>query len=367
MRKIALLVALVVLAIPTAHGIVQSEDGWHNAEWISCDRRLDAPSFVPHNFMGAWIRSPGTENVTAYRTKFELPDKPVVRALAWWGPGVKLPCAIVANGRDRFFKKEVGRGLRRVDMAFELVAGENTLEIRFSKPEKSPHACFGMRVRFADGAEQIIRSDSAWTAVTEGGPSVPVLVAANYGDESMEMVRVLGSRRLAPAWFRTTVEVGPGLKKATLRHCGLGYGDAYINGDSVSDRVLSPPQTDYEALAMFETDDVTRLLRLGKNAIAIHLASGWFHQSGGFGHVFSYGKPRLRAALELTYENGSTAWVVSDPTWQWKESHIVESNIYSGEIVDYRKADREWAAPEAGSNWQSAVSIESPTKKIDSC
>ncbi len=353
-----------LFALGFAVSLQAAEDPWHGAGWIGCDRPLTTPDLAPEDLMGDWITGPQGSSLTGYLGKLELPDTPVVRAMAWWGTGPVAPSAIVVNDGTRFLENFLRKPKRSVDLAFELKPGSNSIEIRFEKARPALPACFGMRVQFADGSDLTFRSGTDWQAIDAKGEALPTNSPGSYAAAGLAPVVAYKDTRLAPAWFRTAVEVGPGLKSATLRHCGLGYGDPFINGTPVSDRVLSPPQTDYEDFAMFETDDVTSLLKEGENALAIQLAPGWFHQIGGFASSFTYGRPRLRAALELNYEDGSTKWVVSDPSWNWKEAEIVESNVYNGEIVDFRRAHREWAAPAGGEGWKSAQAIESPSERL---
>lgn len=169
---------------------------------------------------------------------------------------------------------------------------------------------------------------------------------------------------LAPAWFRSTVEVREGLKNARLYLSALGYGMPYINGDFAGDGLLSPPQSDYESFAFYTTHDVTGLLKPGANALAVLLDGGWYHEVGGFGAVFSYGRPGLKALLALDYGDGKTEWFVSGPHWQWKEGVIRSANIYRGERVDYRRDHEEWRTPAAGTDWQPAQVLPPLTPRL---
>ncbi len=360
MKKIFILVSLL-----TTIAVTGEEDPWNAADWITCDRPVDTPVLAPAEHMGEWISGSEKAVVIGYLINVELPDKPIVRAMSWWGVRPAANAVPVINGDMRFFENLVRSPKNELDLAFLLKPGANTIELRFEKAAPSPAVSFGILVQFADGSEQVIKTNSKWEARSSDGKSFPVTSRGAYSDSGFESAVTYRHQRIAPAWFRTSVKIGTGLKKATLKQCSLGYGDPFINGEPVSDRVLSPPQTDYEALAMYETDDVTALLKEGENALSILLASGWFHQIGGFSSSFTYGRPRLRAVLELEYENGRKENVISDPsTWQWKEGEIVESNIYNGDIIDYRRAHAEWAEAGAGEGWKNASLSASPTKKL---
>lgn len=354
------LTAFIALTGPLAG----DESHWHDAQWISCDRPLNTPELAPAEVMGAWISGEEGSQVQSFQTEIELPEEPIVRAMAWWGESPEAQSAIVVNGDTRFFENFVRRPRQKIDLAFQLKPGTNTIEVRFQEPRPMLAVTFGMKIQFANGSEKVVSSGESWTFLNGKNQAAAVSILGAYSESELPPVTAYRDTRLAPAWFRQTVLVEPGLKSAILRHCGLGYGEPFLNGKAVSERVLSPPQTDYEDFSMYETDDVTALLKEGENALSVLLASGWLHQVGGFGVTFSYGRPRLRAVLELNYEDGRQQFVTTDPTWEWKEGAIVESNIYSGEVVDYRRAHRDWTSPNTGEGWQAASPIASPSKRL---
>ena len=162
-----------------------------------------------------------------------------------------------------------------------------------------------MRVVFADGSEQIVRSgEGEWEALPPKSNPSPAQVVCRYGEKPLGEAVVFPRKQLAPVWMRTSVSVEPGLRRARLYISSLGFGDATINGQPVSDAVLTPAQTDYGSHAMVDIHDVTTLLRPGDNALAVFLDPGWYDQVGGFGQIMSYGRPRLKALLRLDYDDG---------------------------------------------------------------
>ena len=173
-----------------------------------------------------------------------------------------------------------------------------------------------------------------------------------YGEAPHGEARVFPRRQLAPAWFKTTVPVRPGLARARLYLSALSHGDAVINGKPVTDAVLTPPQTDYEDHAMYDIHDVTALLQPGDNALAVLLDPGWYHEVGGFGSVRSYGRPGLKALLRAEYDDGRTEFFASGDSWRFKEGGLREANTYLGERMDYRREHDEWKRPAMGEGWE---------------
>lgn len=315
--------------------------------------------------MGDWITSAPGLRIEAYTTRVELPDVSIVRAMAWWGSEPVVPCCVVVNGQHEFFDRMSRHKRRYLDIAFQLRPGQNTIEIRFVQPQTSVPITFGLRIQFADGQEIMLPSSEQWKARASDGTEHAVQSLSKYGDATGPgEVNAFPIKRLAPAWFCRDFEVGAGLKRANLLHTGVGYAHCWMNGNEISDRVLSPPQTDYEDFCMYESDDVTPLMKTGTNTLAVQLSPGWFHQVGGFGTVLSYGRPRLKAALRLEYEDGTVNWVVSDARWRWKEAGLREANVYVGETLDYRLAHEGWKQPENREEWVEVLITDPPGKRL---
>jgi alpha-L-rhamnosidase len=86
------------------------------------------------------------------------------------------------------------------------------------------------------------------------------------------------SRRRHAPLFRREFSLSSALESAVLNISGLGYYEAWINGERVGDHVLDPAQTDYERRVFYVAYDVTTLVRQGSNCIAVMLGNGWYNQ-----------------------------------------------------------------------------------------
>jgi alpha-L-rhamnosidase len=139
---------------------------------------------------------------------------------------------------------------------------------------------------------------------------------------------------------------------AHLRICGLGYYEAWINGQRVGDHVLDPAQTDYESRCLFATYDVTAHLRLGTNAIGVILGDGFFNQGlipanyGWKGKDGSYGSPCLWAELAIVLQDGTRQVLTTDENWKCSTGPVLSSNVYAGERYDARREQSGWDKPE---------------------
>lgn len=148
--------------------------------------------------------------------------------------------------------------------------------------------------------------------------------------------------------LRSEFVVQQGLQRARLYITALGVYEAEINGVSVGDHVMAPGWTSYHHRLRYQTFDVTELLAEGRNAIGAILGDGWFRGRLGYhgGRRNIYGdRLALLAQLEIVYEDGTTARIVTDETWRAGASPILCSDIYDGETYDARLEKPGWSSP----------------------
>jgi alpha-L-rhamnosidase len=349
-------------------GLLADEE-WQEAAWIGTTLPMDKKEMAPRDVMGDWIEGPQGAEVGSYKLRFDLPKRPVVSAMAYWSTSKRSATAIafLAGRSDPAQVKRVTSGNRGyVDLSFDLSpGGANGLRVAFKSPVQDVAICFGMRVVFADGSEQVIRTgEGEWEAMPPEGKPLPVREVCRYGEKPLGEAVVFPRQQLAPVWMRTSVPVEPGLQRARLYVSSLGFGDATISGQPVSDAVLTPAQTDYRDHSQYDTHDVTSFLQPGDNALAVFLDPGWYDQVGGFGQIMSYGQPRIKAMLRLDYKDGTSRFVTSGFGWQFKESGLRSANLYLGERMDYRLEQDEWKQPKAGEGWQPVQVMKSPTNEL---
>ena len=102
--------------------------------------------------------------------------------------------------------------------------------------------------------------------------------------------------------FRLEFPVKPGLTSASLSLCALGYGVATVNGQPVTEDVLTTPLTRFDATVQYNTYDVAPLLQVGDNALGVMLGNGWYNDTAA---TWDYEKapwrhhPKLLAQLDL--------------------------------------------------------------------
>jgi alpha-L-rhamnosidase len=187
------------------------------------------------------------------------------------------------------------------------------------------------------------------------------------GRNNPPTVPKLGQQAPAPL-LRKEFTLEHSIAKATLRICGLGFYEAFINGHRVGDQVLDPPPTVYNQTALYATFDVSDLLQAGANAIGVTLGRGYFAATADDG--FNLGsapwrnEPRLLLQLDITYRNGQTIRIVSDGSWQMADGPILDSLTF-GENYDARLEQTGWTLPGFNAaSWIASPVQPSPTKKV---
>ena len=109
-----------------------------------------------------------------------------------------------------------------------------------------------------------------------------------------------------------------------LHIAGLGFYEAQLNGQPLSDNSLAPLWTPYGQRVLYDTYDVTSSLVRGDNVLAVTLGNGWYNPLplrmwGRFNlrEALTVGRPCLVAKLEIRYEDGSAR--------HGGQRHVVES------------------------------------------
>ena len=136
------------------------------------------------------------------------------------------------------------------------------------------------------------------------------------------------------------------IDKARMYICGVGYYEAYLNGKRISDDHLNPAFTKYDKRLLYQTYDVTSLIKK-ENAIGIMLGNGWYNMNSkavwGFDKAPWRGKPRVIMQLEITYKDGSKEIVETNDKWKAAPAPVTYNNIRVGMTYDARLEQEGWA------------------------
>jgi alpha-L-rhamnosidase len=131
--------------------------------------------------------------------------------------------------------------------------------------------------------------------------------------------------------------------RATLHATAQGVFEAYLNGQPVSDDVLSPGWSSYEWRLRYRSYDVTSLLQLS-SVLGIALGNGWFRgRLGWSGSRAIYGKELAALAqLEVEFSDGYVQTIVTDESWAAGPSAVIVNDLYDGETIDARRYSDDW-------------------------
>lgn len=177
---------------------------------------------------------------------------------------------------------------------------------------------------------------------------------------------------LAPL-FRKEFVLEKAVEKARLYITGLGYYEAYLNGNRVGNSVLDPAWTSYSQRVFYSVYDVTPHLQEGVNCIGVTLGNGWYNPLPlrmwgrlNLREHLTTGRPCFIGQLELTYADGTRKVIVSDESWKVKEGPILRNNIYLGEVYDARLEVTDWnLCGIDATGWRPASAAPEQNRRLD--
>jgi alpha-L-rhamnosidase len=186
---------------------------------------------------------------------------------------------------------------------------------------------------------------AAVSSVTDDG--FVVVERGDVGYQSMRLRRELGVRA--------------GLRRATIRVCGLGHYELTIDGRKVGEDLFTPGWTNYRKTCLYDNYDVTaHLERPGRHALGLLLGNGMYHIDDTTRYTKftgSFGPLKAIARLHLEYRVGPPEVVATDATWRLSAGPITFSHIFGGEDYDARLESPGWDSPQfaAAAPWTAAA------------
>jgi alpha-L-rhamnosidase len=163
---------------------------------------------------------------------------------------------------------------------------------------------------------------------------------------------------------RRDFPVKPALRRALVHVSGLGHYELTVNGQRVGQDLLSPGWTAYHKTVLYDTHDITALLRAGSaNALGLTLAGGMYNvRAERYAKFETLFRPLAAICqIRLEYADGTVDHIGTDETWKVSPGPITFSNMFGGEDLDARRVPAGWDTPgfvEAA--WSRAVVHEGP-------
>ncbi|MCL2472411.1 MAG: glycoside hydrolase family 78 protein, partial [Treponema sp.] len=195
------------------------------------------------------------------------------------------------------------------------------------------------RVKIRDNkGEESAWSENAWfeTSLLDKHDWKAVFISAE--DES-------ASASSEGTCLRREFKLSKKIKSGRLYTSAKGVYEAFCNGKKAGDEVLAPGFTEYGKRILFQTYDVTDLIKEGSNVLGFMVGPGWYKGdlAGWLGHRNHFGKrTAVIGQLLVEYEDGTKETVVTDASWICGKAPVTFSEIYHGENYDARLEDN-WA------------------------
>lgn len=194
--------------------------------------------------------------------------------------------------------------------------------------------------------------------------------AANREREALSRGETPEDPHHAAILMRNEITITKPVKRATAFASGLGWSELHIDGNKISDAVLSPAFSSYNRSINYVTHDVTAALQQGHHTLGVLLGNGWLNTpERGYLGVYtnkpwtSY--PKLLLNLTVEYADGTTGHFSSNDSWKWSTGEITLNDGWRGEDVDMRLARPGWDRNGYDdSKWRRCLDVPSPGGKL---
>jgi len=259
------------------------------------------------------------------------------------------------------------------------IISSESMNIRYKGKELSSGHKFYWRVRVWDESGNVSEwsQPAAWSMglLNAGGWK------ADWIGQHEDMAPDTALTGPAP-YFRKEFNLNGNIKSAVAYISGLGFYELYMNGKKVGDQVLAPAQTNYDRRelnnliydyddqsmqrVLYNTFEITDLLKNGDNSIGIILGNGWFNQRDrSVEGCMWYSTPRLIFQMEITYTNGQKTLITSDKSWKVTTGPLLHDGIFTGEVYDARLEMEKWNLPGYDdSHWDNVQLVRKPDGKL---
>ena len=146
--------------------------------------------------------------------------------------------------------------------------------------------------------------------------------------------------------FRKDFKLDKAIASARLYVTSLGLYEFYLNGSRAGNEVFTPGWTSFENRLQYQVYDITALLRKGDNTAGMMLGNGWYSMFNPNTGRRPVPKPlQALARIEVTYADGTRAFIVTGNDWKSSTGAIRKSEIFDGEVYDARLEQQGWSEP----------------------
>ena len=196
--------------------------------------------------------------------------------------------------------------------------------------------------------------DAAWQSAKDLGA---------FGIAPWKDAPYVSERRLPARILRKEFAVEKQVRRAMVYYSGLGLSELWLNG-ARSATMCSRPASPITTTRALRTFDVTRQLARGRNAIGLMARQRPLPRAEDAGpdrHA-QLRRPEGDRELNIEYDDGTSASVVSDGSWRLTTAGPIRANNeYDGEDYDARMEIADWSKPGFNeSAWEPARVVSAP-------
>ena len=173
---------------------------------------------------------------------------------------------------------------------------------------------------------------------------------------------------IAP-WMRKSFDLPAVPTRAFVTVNIAGYAELYINSQKVGTDVLTPAVSDNTKQVFYNTYDVTKLLKPGRNTIGLWLGRGMATRTETINQKVTPALPHVRAQIEA--EIDGKPWVFgTDASWKTSPSSYerrggMNHSDFGGERVDPSLHIANWSGSDFDDkDWKNAVEVEAPKGEV---
>ena len=221
---------------------------------------------------------------------------------------------------------------RIADLTPELRPGRNTVELSAPQDDETGTPSAVIAFFREDFSRIFLRtSEEGWETAESDCMSLGALRDVPWGRDCD------AREELASPAFRKRFTVRGAVARATLFITGLGYYEAWLDGERVGDRLLDPSPTDYRKRVLYATHILDGKMAKGEHELRVLLGHGFYdgrvRDTWNFDLAPWRGFPRMIARLALEYADGTFEDVVTDGTWRQIKSPVGWDDIHEGEVI----------------------------------
>lgn len=179
-------------------------------------------------------------------------------------------------------------------------------------------------------------------------------------------------KHIAAPYMRRTFELDFVPERGEIKICGLGFYYLYINGKDITKGCLAPYVSNLDDYCYFDSYDITKLLKAGKNTVGVILGNGFMNSLGGYvwdtDNAAWRGAPRVALELYAEAQGHKSIKIEADTDFKVCPSPICFDDLHYGEYYDARNKINDWNLPDFDdSGWKNALTAKAPRGEFRLC